>query len=123
MNTSTAINPTEARAYFAAKIAYTLGPYELDSRLREGDDIVVVDVRAVEDFTKSHIPGAVNLPEEQWPTAEGLRKESINVLYCYNEDCHLAATAAARWAGEGYPVMEMNGGFEAWKKNGFSVEP
>ncbi|HTI70165.1 MAG TPA: rhodanese-like domain-containing protein [Candidatus Limnocylindria bacterium] len=122
MTTTIAYDTSKAKAFFAAKIAYTLGPIELDHRLREGDDLVVVDVRAVEDFAKGHIPGAINLPEEQWPTAEGLRKESTNVLYCYNEDCHLAATVAVRWAGEGYPVMEMSGGFDAWKENGLTVE-
>ena len=44
-----------------------------------------------------------------------------NVLVCYTQVCHLAATAAVEFAGKGFPVMEMDGGFEAWKEAGLSV--
>jgi len=51
-----------------------------------------------------------------------LRKDALNVLYCYTQQCHLAATAAVEFAGNGYSVMEMDGGFEAWKENDLEVE-
>jgi hypothetical protein len=34
----------------------------------------------------------------------------------------LAATAAIEFARKGYPVMEMEGGMEAWKENKLEVE-
>ena len=82
----------------------------------------VVDVRAAEDYAEGHIPGAVNLPKDQWHSFTGLRKDKINVLYCYSQVCHLAATAAVQFAEKGYPMMELDGGWRWWKDDGFDVE-
>jgi len=62
------------------------------------------------------------LPKDKWDTLEGLSKEKTNVLVCYSEVCHLAATAAVEFARQGYPVMEMDGGMTAWKENNLAVE-
>jgi rhodanese-related sulfurtransferase len=114
-------DPSKARDYFAAKMAFTTGPVELERALKE-PNINVVDVRAAEDFAEGHIPGSVNLPQDRWETLQGLKKEKTNVLVCYSHVCHLAATAAVKFAAEGFPVMEMDGGFKAWKENELPVE-
>ena len=80
-----------ARAWFAQKAAATTGPHELSGMLDRGEAVVVVDVRFPTDFRKSHIPGAVNVPKGKWHDAAGLSKDKLNVLYCYNQTCHLAA--------------------------------
>ncbi|HKE61459.1 MAG TPA: hypothetical protein VKB33_03255, partial [Nitrospira sp.] len=49
------------------------------------------------------------------------RKDRVNVLYCYSLVCHLAAIAAIRFAGQGYPVMELDGGWRWWMEDGFDV--
>jgi rhodanese-related sulfurtransferase len=115
-------DPAEAKRYFEQKLAFTTGPIELDRMLKEGALVNVVDVRAAEDFAKGHIPGAVNLPKERWDSLEGLQREKVNVLCCYTQVCHLAATAAVRFADKGYPVMELEGGFETWKDYDMEVE-
>jgi len=115
-------NPEKAREYFANKMAFTTGPVELAQNLNNGDDVVVIDVREADDYEKGHIPGAINLPREKWSSGEGLRKESLNVLCCYSHVCHLAAAAAVEFASRGYPVMEMDGGFEVWKENDLEIE-
>ncbi len=110
-----------AKAYFQDKMAFTTGPVELERMMKSGD-INVVDVREADDYAKGHIPGAVNLPHEKWDTLEGLKKDKINVLYCYSQVCHLAATAALEFLDKGYSVMELDGGFPAWKDMDFEVE-
>lgn len=115
-------DPAKARQFFADKMAFTTGPVELSHELEHGADIVVVDVRAEEDYRQGHIPGAINLPRERWESAEGLQKDKLNVLYCYAHVCHLAATAAVEFAGKGFSVMEMDGGWEAWAGNDLKVE-
>ena len=115
-------DPAQAREFFAKKIAFTTGPVELNAQIESHADLVIVDVRASEDFDKSHIPGAISLPREQWDAPEGLSKEKANVLYCYSHVCHLAAAAAVQLAGLGYPVIEMDGGFKAWQENDLGVE-
>lgn len=115
-------DPEKARKFFADKITFTTGPVELARNLKQEADLVVIDVREAEDYRKGHVPGALNLPHERWNTLEGLRKDALNVLYCYTEQCHLAAMAAVEFAGKGYPVIEMNGGFEAWKQSDMEIE-
>src|SRR5688572_2816324 len=85
----------KARQFFADKMAFTTGPVEVSHELEHGaDNIVVVDVRAEEDYRKGHVPGAINLPRERWDSAEGLQKDKLNVVYCYAHVCHLGAAAA-----------------------------
>lgn len=115
-------NPEKAREYFAAKMAFTVGPFELKGMLDRKENIVVVDVRSPEDFAKSHIPGAINLPSGTWHRAQGLLKDRLHVLYCYSQTCHLAAAAAFELASQGYRVMEMEGGFAAWTGGQHPVE-
>ena len=116
-------DPARARAYFEDKLAFTTGPVELDRWIKAGEEnLVVVDVRAAEDFAKGHIPEAINIPKEKWERPQGLSKDKTNVVYCYAQQCHLAANACARFAANGYPVMELEGGFEAWKDHQLDIE-
>jgi rhodanese-related sulfurtransferase len=114
-------DPAKAKEYFEAKMAFTTGPVELE-RMMKNREVNVVDVRAADDYAEGHIPGAVNLPKDQWHTLKGLRKDKPNVLYCYSHVCHLAATAAVEFADKGYPVMELDGGWRWWKNDGFEIE-
>ena len=66
-------------------------------------------MRAADDYAKGHIPGDVNLPKDRWSSLQGLRKDR-------------AVSAAVRFAGEGFPVMELDGGWRWWKNDGFDVE-
>ena len=113
--------PTEALDYFENKMHFTTGPMELDDA-RKNSDMVIIDVRAKEDFDKGHIPGAMNLPESDWDKFTGLSKEKLNVLYCYSHVCHLAARAAVEFSAAGYSIMELDGGFDAWKDHELEIE-
>jgi len=114
-------DPAKAKEFFEAKMAFTTGPVELE-RMMKNKEVNIVDVRAAEDYAEGHIPGAVNLPKDQWRSLKGLRKDKTNVLYCYSQVCHLAATAAVQFAEQGYPIMELDGGWRWWKDDGFDVE-
>jgi rhodanese-related sulfurtransferase len=112
----------ETRNYFAQKLAFTTGPSEVEGLLKRGEPVTLVDVRYPADFRKGHIPGAVNLPKGRWHTLKGLAKDRRTIVYCYSQTCHLAAEAAVEFASQGYSVIEMEGGFDAWQKYGFNVE-
>jgi rhodanese-related sulfurtransferase len=122
--TSTRVqDPSKCRTYFENKLSFTTGPVELDRMIKSNNNnIVVVDVRASEDYAKGHIPGAINLPQEHWSNPIGLHRDRTNVLYCYTQNCHLAASAAVQFASQGYPVMELDGGFATWKKSDMDIE-
>ncbi len=116
-------DPQAALKYFQTKLDCTTGPIELSRWLKEGvDSVVVVDVRRPEDYGKGHIPGAINLPREKWSDPKGLSKGKTNVLYCYSQTCHLAAAAAVELAKSGFPVMELEGGFNTWERAKLDVE-
>lgn len=115
-------DPARAQAYFDNKLSFTTGPVELDRLLKSHENVNVIDVREEEDYRKGHVPSAVNLPAPRWDSLEGLSKDRINVVYCYSQQCHLAARAARQFAGNGFPVMELEGGFEAWRDYDMDVE-
>ena len=110
-----------AAAHFAARNALTTGPHELSGVLDRKEPVVVIDVRFPTDFRKAHVPGAINLPKGKWADAAGLSKDRPNVLYCYDQTCHLAAEAARELIAQGYPVIEMVGGFAAWEGKSLPV--
>jgi rhodanese-related sulfurtransferase len=114
-------DPAKAKEYFEAKMAFTTGPVELERTMKTGH-VNIVDVRAAEDYKNGHIPGAINLPKTEWDSPKGLTKDKTNVLYCYSQVCHLAAAAAVKFAGMGYAVMELEGGFDEWKGHDLKIE-
>jgi rhodanese-related sulfurtransferase len=111
----------QARDYFAQKLTYVTGPFELDGQIKRNEPITIVDVRLPSDFAAGHIAGAINLPQGKWHTLKGLTKERTTVIYCYSQTCKLAAAAAVEFASAGLPVVEMEGGYEAWVKSGLPV--
>jgi len=123
MKTET-IQPDAVHAleYFSNKLAFSTGPVELNRRIEQEEDMVIIDVREPEDYEEGHIPGAINLPRTSWSSLRGLRRDRTNVLYCYSIVCHLAAEAAVEFADNGFSVMEMDGGFQSWTEHNLPVE-
>jgi rhodanese-related sulfurtransferase len=119
--TTTLPDPQKARSYFESKVAFTTGPIEL-SRQVESRGVNIVDVREAEDYAKGHIPGAISLPHGTWDNPQGLSKDKANVVYCYSQQCHLAANACVAFASKGYPVIELEGGFESWREHDLEID-
>ena len=118
----TLIDTRKALEFFDAKLEFTTGPAELKQMIERGEDINIVDVRDEESYRKGHIPGAINLPKRRWDSFQGLSTYKTNIVYCYSQQCHLAANACKVFAEHGYPVMELEGGIDAWTQNELKVE-
>ncbi len=118
----TVVSAKKAKKYFEAKLNFTTGPMELHEMIKNNENINIIDVRATEDFSTGHIIGALNLPKTGWSTFKGLTKDRVNIIYCYSEVCHLAASAARYFAEHDFPVMELEGGFEEWKRFNLPTE-
>jgi rhodanese-related sulfurtransferase len=118
----TLMDTRKAVEYFDRKLEFTTGPVELNSIIDSGEYVDIIDVRSKEDFEKGHIPGAINLPKERWSTFHGLSRDRSNVVYCYSQQCHLAAKACKLFAENGFPVMELEGGFDAWEKHSLPIK-
>ena len=110
-------DPQVAESFFAEKLAFTLGPVELKKML-EDKKVKLIDVRGKEDFEEEHIPESISIPKDELTNrlAE-LSQNDVHVVCCYNQQCHLAAAAALILAKNGYPVMELDGGFDVWKED------
>lgn len=114
-------NAKAAEDFFAEKLAFTLGPVELQKMLDE-NKVKLIDVRRKEDYDESHIPQAISIPKDELTEHfTNLSKTDVHVVYCYNQQCHLGAAAALILAKNGYPVMELEGGFDVWE-NVFKFE-
>ena len=106
-----------AQSFFTEAMAYTLGPVELKSLMDE-DRIQIADVRRVEDYVIAHIPGAISMPiDELSNNLDKLSKETVTVVYCYNQQCHLGLRGCLKLAEYGYPVMHLDGGFKTWSED------
>jgi rhodanese-related sulfurtransferase len=117
----TLVDTNKAVDFFRAKLEFTTGSVELEHMIEDGENIKIIDVRFPEDFAAGHIPGAVNLPKEKWDTLEGLSHDKVNIVYCYSQVCHLAAAAAMEFAERGFSVMELEGGFDEWRKHDLPI--
>jgi len=118
----TPVSARKARKYFEAKLDFTTGPVELSDMIKRDENINIIDVRKSDDYAMGHIPRAVNLPEGSWNAFTGLSKDRLNVIYCYSEVCHLAASAAKFFADHDFPVMELEGGYDHWQRYDLPVE-
>lgn len=110
--------------YFAAKLAYEMTPYSLNSALEKKiAGLFVLDVRSPEDYKNGHLPGALNIPLADLPAKMGtLPKDKTIVAYCGNMTCALAPKAALALAEKGFAVKQLTGGFATWSEKGFPVQ-
>lgn len=94
---------------------------ELDALVRAGE-VVVVDVREVDEFTQGHIPGAINMPlstfqPSQLPDA-GDKQLVLNCLGGKRSGMALDKCGVAQAAVD----THLAGGFNAWQAAGLPVE-
>lgn len=115
-------DPKKGAQYFENRFTFITGPYELKEMLGLDEPPVVVDVREPEDYAEGHVPGAINLPASEWLSLKGLTKGKLNVVYCYSIGCQLSHKASAFFSQRGFPVKQMEGGFELWKESELPVE-
>lgn len=116
-------NTQKAREYFENKVAFTVGPVELKKMMdSEADNIQIIDVRRSEDYNKGHIPTAMSIPAPELESSlNRLSKDRINIVYCYTQQCHLAAKSALILANKEYPVVELEGGFAEWRSSDYDI--
>ena len=108
-------------------------------------EIIILDLRAPEDYAKGHIPGSLSIPAGSFVT---LKNDLLLELPEEDELFHLIGSAGIKkdshvilvhTAGHTYPLADatraaftliysgvrevsiLNGGIEAWKRNGMSL--
>lgn len=112
---------TSTAAYFQAKLDAETDPSDLDAALRDGEDVIVVDVRSTDAWRQGRLPSAIHIPYRE--IAERAPAEipatSRVVVYCWSPGCNAGAKGALEFARLGYDVREMIGGYEYWRREGY----
>lgn len=118
-----------AAQYFQHELDFKTNPMGVKAVL-EGKvkNVIIVDVRAKKDYDAVHIEGAINIPYDEHKGFSGdetefagLTKDGFNYVYCYKLLCNLSAKACQKFASLGYPVKEIQGGFQSWVDHNFPV--
>lgn len=93
---------------------------------REGENVIVIDARSPESFSKEHIPGAINIPHRtmRLETTVDLKKDFVYVTYCDGIGCNASTKGAFNMTKLGFKVKELLGGIDWWKRggDGFATE-
>ncbi len=88
---------------------------ELRARVAVGD-VVVLDVRPVEEYRAGHIPGAVSIPvDELVDRINELPEETDIVVYCRGEYCVLAHDAVRMLTDRGRRAIRLDDGMLEWR--------
>jgi rhodanese-related sulfurtransferase len=109
----------ELLASFLQRKAYvSISPEELRSALGSTRPPVVVDCRDAESFASGHIPGALNVPYENFMRDHAnVPAGTPIVAVCYVGAYSLAA--AQKLGRSGRPdVASLKGGMDAWIRSG-----
>ena len=81
----------------------------------EGGDYIILDVRRADEFALGHIPGAVNIANEEIGNMEpeGL-PDKEQTIYVYCRSGNRSKQAAAKLAAMGYTTIIEFGGITDW---------
>lgn len=108
------------REHFETKLSAEKQMADVVDAVRNGDSaLVLLDMRATEDYQNGHIKGAVSMPIEEIDARyRDLPREKEIVTYCYSQHCQLSTLGALKLVKHGIPAKEMNVGWNEWVKAG-----
>ena len=97
---------------------------ELNTKVNQGEEIVILDVRSEDSYAVKHIKGAINIPFTEFESRSAeLVKSSEIIIYCSDNDCGLSANAFTLLTNSGFKnVSALKGGIEDWTDKGYPVE-
>lgn len=101
----------------------TISTEELRRRVDE-EDATPVFVLSEFLFAQEHIPGAINIPEEdverEFP--QRFDEDEQVIIYCASESCQAAPRVGQKLEAMGYEnVTEYEPGLEGWKERGLPL--
>ncbi len=100
----------------------SITPSQAQELLKQGDDVVLLDVRTPDEFSQGHIQGATLMPVQLLGQNLAELDDSKNkkiVVYCASG---MRSVAASRILSEnGFTAINLKGGISQWKSDGFEV--
>ncbi len=94
----------------------------LIARVQRGE-VIVLDVRPLEEYRAGHIPGALSVPLDELDRRMAeLSPDREVVAYCRGPYCVLAIDAVARLRQHGYRAIRLEEGVPDWYTRGLPIE-
>src|SRR5205809_1773928 len=99
-----------------------IGAHELLQRLVD-DNIILLDVRPVEEYAAGHLPEALSIPvAELEARLPELPQDKEIIAYCRGPYCVFADEAVALLRTNGYKAQRLEQGLPDWRALGLPVE-
>ena len=76
---------------------------------------ILIDLRDEEDYRNGHIPGAKNIPYEQWEIEKETWKHRYGTVVFYCERGNQSMYAAKEMNKRGYYAISIAGGYQGYK--------
>jgi rhodanese-related sulfurtransferase len=98
---------------------------QLEERRQRGDEIIVIDTRTVPEFTRNHVPGAVNVPgaELLLRLADVVPSHQTQIVVsCAGLPRAILGAQTLIDAGVANPVVYLEDGTAAWRRAGWQLE-
>lgn len=109
--------------YFDARDALEpVGRNDLLKRVRTGE-VIVLDVRPIEEYSSGHIKGAISIPVEQIEKRlSDLSADKEIVAYCRGPYCVMALQAVQTLRAHRRAARRLVDGFPEWRAAGLPIE-
>ena len=115
-----ALSITSCAGVKSARVHFRSLDVETFAKFIERDDVYVVDVRTPEEYNEGHIEGArlLNVMDEETFLAgiDSLSPEHTYYIYCRSG--RRSQKAAMHMTQRGLKVVDLQGGYNAWKESG-----
>ena len=111
--------------YYQAKLDFEIDSADLFAALNaNSEDLVVVDARSAAAYAIEHIPTAISLPHRSLSNANvrDLDSHKLYVCYCDGIGCNASTKGALALATLGFEVVELIGGLDWWKRDGYQTK-
>lgn len=121
------LNPSSGKIHGHADVSKgEIAPATLAEKMKNGEKLVLLDVREADEYEEVHIPGTTNrisLKElsEASLTAVRIKKDDQIIVYCRSGTRSNAAATLMRALGY-TNVWELNSGIIHWMEDGFPTE-
>lgn len=105
----------------------TITAEELKQKKERGEDFLLINTLSEEDFEVTHIPDAINIPQESDDFVQRVEqragsKDKPIVVYCARTACDSSRYAAEKLEAAGFRnVFDFEGGAEEWKSAGLEL--
>lgn len=88
-----------------------------------GEPVVIIDARDAVQYSREHIPDAINVPYIEIRAGANLPpRDARIVLYCSDKDCPISRYAYESLRALGYTdLYDMREGIQGWKEAGHST--